>query len=101
MPRKTRGRGKQPTPGSESSEEVEVEGVMGDHPEDRTIQLLESIANGKQQLTQVLTQFFSDNQANQNQGGTNGNHAEAIHRGGRTPEGSNTYVSSTECLPGR
>jgi hypothetical protein len=31
---------------------------MGDHPEDRTIQLLESIANGKQQLTQFLTQFF-------------------------------------------
>jgi len=43
---------------------------MGDHPEDRTIQLFENIANGQHQLTQVLTQFFFDNQANQNQGGT-------------------------------
>jgi hypothetical protein len=58
MPRKTRGHGGQPIPGSESSEEVEVEGVMGDHNErvmgdhtkDRTLQLLETIANGKQQM---------------------------------------------------
>jgi hypothetical protein len=65
---------------------------MGDHVEDRTIQLLESIANGQKQLTQFLTQYFSHNQANQNLGGTNGNHAKASHRGGRNPEGSNTYV---------
>jgi hypothetical protein len=52
MLRKARGQGKQPIPGPESSEEVEVEGAIGDHLVDRTIQLLESIANGKQQLTQ-------------------------------------------------
>jgi len=50
MPRKTRGRGKKPTPGPEL-EEVEVEGFMGDHPEDKTIHMLEIIANGQQQLT--------------------------------------------------
>jgi hypothetical protein len=65
---------------------------MGDHPEDNTMQLLESIANGQQQLTQVLTHLFSNNQANQNQGGTNGNHAEVIHRCGMNLEQSNTYV---------
>jgi hypothetical protein len=64
------------------------------HHEYRTIQLLESIGNGQQQLTQLPTRIFSKNQENQNQGGTNGNHVEAIHRGGRTPEGTNTYVST-------
>jgi hypothetical protein len=46
---------KQPTIGPESLEQVEVDGIMGDHPEDRIIMLLESIANEKQQLTQFLT----------------------------------------------
>jgi hypothetical protein len=47
MPRKTRGHGGKPIPGSETSEEVEV-GFMGDHTEDRKLQFLETIANGKQ-----------------------------------------------------
>jgi hypothetical protein len=47
MPRRW-GCGGQPIPGSKSSEEVEVEGVMGDH--NKTLQLLETIAKGEQQV---------------------------------------------------
>jgi len=91
MPRKNRGHGRKPIPGSDSFEE-EVEGVMGDHGEDMTIYFLESIANGKQQLTHPMTHFFSSNQVNQNPTGINGNYVEASHKGGRTHEGINTYV---------
>jgi hypothetical protein len=67
---------------------------MGDHHEYRTIQLLETISSGKQQLTQLMACFFTSNQVNQNHGGSNGNHVGASHIGDRDLEGSNAYVST-------
>jgi hypothetical protein len=100
MPRKTRRCGGQPISGSESSDEVEVEGVMRDHIEDKTLQLFETIANGKQQmakshnlLTQIMTQFITNNHINLSHGGANGNHAEGNHKGGRShAKGRNTHI---------
>jgi hypothetical protein len=46
-----------------------------------------------------MTQFITDNQANLNHGGANGNHAEGNHKGGRAHvEGRNTHIPTQSIL---
>jgi hypothetical protein len=45
----------------ENQLEVEQEEVMGDNNEDMALQILEGLANGHQQLAQLLTQLIASN----------------------------------------
>jgi hypothetical protein len=67
---------------------------MGDNNEDKDIQILEGLATGQHQLTQLLAQLISSNQKNQNHGSNNGaggsnvnngNNGEGIHPNIPTP----------------
>jgi len=77
-------------PKSEEEEKLEM-GHRNEQPEGSTMNILNDLVRGQQQLVQLMTQLLANNQGNQNNVGNNESNGSSGHNGNNV-EASNSHI---------